>query len=95
MRPQAPIYIWRKSASREWFAQHEATIAAMTSGSLAVITRAGRKQLQLEACTSRAAGGELLQNFGGKMEKLPRDWRKRFSSSHLQSQFESARGLPS
>ena len=80
MRPRAPIYIWRKSARHDWFARHEATIAEMSGGNLAVIERAGRKQLQLEACTSRAVGRELLQNFGGKMEKLPRDWRERLSS---------------
>jgi ribosomal protein L11 methyltransferase len=81
MRPNAPIYIWRKSARRDWFAQHDATIAAMAGGNLAVIEEPGRKQLQLEACTSRAIGRRLLQNFRGQMEKLPRDWQKRFFSS--------------
>ena len=81
MRRNAPIYIWRKSAKREWFPKHEASLDALAGGSLAVIEQAGRKQLQFEACVSRAAASGLLQNFGGTMEKLPPDWLARFSSS--------------
>ena len=81
MRRTAPIYIWRKSVKREWFPDHETTIDALAGGRLTVIEQTGRKQLLLEACVSRAAAQRLLRNFGGKLEKLPRDWLARFSQN--------------
>jgi ribosomal protein L11 methyltransferase len=82
MRGIAPIYIWRKLAKREWLLEHEAALDTLSGGRLAVIELADRKQLHFEACASRTAAQRLLRIFGGKMEKLPRDWLKRFSRSN-------------
>lgn len=77
----APIYIWRKSAKREWLVGCEARLDKLSGGHLAVIERTNLKRLQLEACVSRSSAERLLRTFGGRMEKLPRDWLTRFPQS--------------
>ncbi|HZR04368.1 MAG TPA: 50S ribosomal protein L11 methyltransferase [Candidatus Udaeobacter sp.] len=43
-----------------------------------IISRPGRKRLQLEiACTSRTVSRKLIEEFGGRAEKWPRDWLNR------------------
>jgi ribosomal protein L11 methyltransferase len=67
------MYLWRKSATRGWLSSK--TIAGLT-----VIERPGRKRLQLEVCCKSATQARrLVDEFGGRVEKLPRDWLKRFS----------------
>ena len=49
-------------------------------GRLAIISRPGRKGLRLEIpCGSRNDSQKLVEEFGGKTEKLSRDWLKRFT----------------
>jgi ribosomal protein L11 methyltransferase len=77
----APIYIWRRWGRREWLRDNEATIQALSGGALAVIEEIDRQQLRLEACANRARAQRLLRDFGGRIEKLPRDWLAQFAKS--------------
>jgi ribosomal protein L11 methyltransferase len=45
-----------------------------------VISRPGRNKLQLEiACRSHSKSRKLIREFGGRVEKLPRDWLRQFA----------------
>jgi ribosomal protein L11 methyltransferase len=71
------MYLWRKSAAPRCLHANE-SLQANTN--LVVIERPGRKQLQLEIiCESAREVRALVREFGGRAEKLPRDWLKRFT----------------
>jgi ribosomal protein L11 methyltransferase len=72
---QLTMYLWRRRATPQWWLNHEESLRARFGRKLAVIERPNRTQLQIEViCNSRT----LANQFGGRIEKLPRDWLKRF-----------------
>ena len=77
------MHQWRKLAEPLWLSAHENILQARALGRLVIISRPGRKRLQLEiACTSRDLSRKLVEEFGGRAEKWPRDWLKRFADLH-------------
>ena len=73
------MHQWRKLAEPRWLSAHEKTLQARARGRLVIISRPGRKRLQLEiACMSGNDSRKLIEEFGGHTEKWPRDWLKRF-----------------
>src|ERR1043166_10003073 len=73
------MYLWRKLADRWWLAANETTLRTFAGNGLAIIERPLRKQLQIELASQSL--GELqavLEHFGGRIEKLPRDWLKQY-----------------
>jgi len=77
------MYLWRKIAEPRWLGAHENILQACSRGRLAIISKPGRKRRQLEiACTSRDDSRKLVEEFGGRVEKLPRDWLQRFARLH-------------
>jgi len=77
------MYLWRKIAEPRWLNARESILQARSGGRLAIISRPGRKRRQLEiACTSRNDSRKLVEEFGGRTEKLPRNWLKRFACLH-------------
>src|SRR5882724_2811803 len=71
------MFLWSKDASPGWLQQHE-TLIARFGNALAIIERPGHKRSRLEvACKSREQARELVNNFGGRLETLPRDWLER------------------
>ncbi|HEV3243195.1 MAG TPA: 50S ribosomal protein L11 methyltransferase [Chthoniobacterales bacterium] len=74
------MYLWRRLASQKWWSDNEDGLHARAGNRLATIERSGRKRLQLEVSSpSRMELQRLTKQFGGRIEKLPRDWLKRFS----------------
>src|SRR4051794_39715734 len=74
------MYLWRKSAELQWFKAHEELLQARALGQLVIVRKPGHKRLGLEiACRSRTASAALLNEFGGRVEILPRDWLQRFA----------------
>jgi ribosomal protein L11 methyltransferase len=74
------MYLWRRRASQKWWSDHEEGLRAAAGDRLAIIEQAGRKRLELEVTRgSRSDAQKLAKEFGGRVEKLPRDWLKRFS----------------
>jgi ribosomal protein L11 methyltransferase len=74
------MHVWRKLANQRWLSAHGKPLQARARGRLVIISRPGRKRLQLEiACTSRNVARKLTEEFGGRAEKWPRDWLKRFT----------------
>ena len=74
------MYLWRKSAELQWFKAHEDLLQDRAHGQLVVIRKPGRKRLEMEiACRSQSASPALLNEFGGRVDALPRNWLKRFA----------------
>jgi ribosomal protein L11 methyltransferase len=74
------VYLWRKTAELHWVKAHENVLQAHASGQLVIVRRPGRKRLELEiACRSRNDSSALLNEFGGRIEALPRNWLERFA----------------
>ena len=72
------MYLWRKIAEPRWLNGHELKLQERALDQLAVIAKPGCKRLQLEiACKSRPQAQRFLHDFGGRIEKLPRNWWQR------------------
>lgn len=75
MHHPAPTYIWRKLATADWLESNEWKLHEMTGGEFAVIERPTRKRLLVEVPCHRAKqANQLRAAFGGRSEKLSRDW---------------------
>ena len=81
-RTRLPVYLWRKTAEMHWMKAHEAALQARASGQLVIVRRPERKHLELEiVCRSRRNSSALLEEFGGRLEPLPRNWLKQFEQA--------------
>jgi ribosomal protein L11 methyltransferase len=77
------MHLWRKLVEPGWLGEHENILQARSHGRLVIILRPGHKRLQLEiACTSHNISRKLIEEFGGRTEKWPCDWLKRFADLH-------------
>jgi ribosomal protein L11 methyltransferase len=77
------MHLWRKLAEPRWLGAYENILQAHARGRLVIISRPGRKRLQLEiACRSRNLSRKLVEKFGGHTEKWSRDWLKQFADLH-------------
>jgi ribosomal protein L11 methyltransferase len=73
------MYLWRKAAEPHWLKAREEILQGRFGGSLSTVSTPGRKRVQIEiACTSLNESRKLVQEFGGRAQKLPPDWLKRF-----------------
>jgi ribosomal protein L11 methyltransferase len=73
------MYLWRRPANRQWLINHEAYLRSAVGNGLAIIERPNRERLEIEvACASQNNGGKLIKEFGGSLEKLPRNWLRPF-----------------
>jgi ribosomal protein L11 methyltransferase len=76
------MFVWRKRASAVWLAANEAPLREIGGQRLVIISRADRKSAIAEiAASSRRNLEKIRSRFGGTLEKLPRDWLKKFSRS--------------
>src|SRR6202045_2274322 len=74
------MYLWRKLATPRWLDAHETALRAKANAQLVVIEQPDRKNLQVEvSCKLVTQARQLVGQFGGRIEKLPRDWLQRFS----------------
>jgi ribosomal protein L11 methyltransferase len=77
------MHLWRKLAEPGWLSAHESILQARSGGRLVIISKPGRKRLQLEiACSSLNESRKLVEEFGGRTEKWSRHWLKRFADLH-------------
>jgi ribosomal protein L11 methyltransferase len=76
------MFVWRKRASAVWLAANEAALGEVAGRRLAIISRPGRKNAIAEIAASRQRDLEKIRTrFGGKVEKLSRDWLAIFSQA--------------
>ena len=77
------MHLWRKLADPGWLSAYENPLQALARANLVITSTPGRKRLQLEiACRSRNLAQKLIEEFGGRAEKWPRDWLERFADLH-------------
>src|SRR6476646_1344714 len=75
-----PVYLWRRTAELHWIKAHEDLLQAHADGQLVIVRRPGRKRLELEiVCRSRSDSSRLVEEFGGRVDALPRNWLERFT----------------
>jgi ribosomal protein L11 methyltransferase len=74
------MYLWRRSASQKWWNDNEKRLRAGAGNRLAIIDEVGRKRWELQVASStRTELQRLTKQFGGRIEKLPQNWLKRFA----------------
>src|SRR6266567_3962368 len=72
------MYLWRRLAALRWLIANEELLRSSVRDRLAVIERPGWKRALLEvACQSRKQARDLVKEFHGRIERLPRDWLER------------------
>jgi ribosomal protein L11 methyltransferase len=74
------MYLWRKAVGPHWVKAHEEILHARFGRMLSIISRPEGKRVQIEiACASRNKSQGLVNEFGGRCNKLSRDWLRRFA----------------
>ncbi len=74
------MYLWHRAARIDWVKTHDKLLQVHAHGQLVTIRRPGHKLLQLEiVCNSLKASRRLVAEFGGHVERLPRNWFERFA----------------
>src|SRR5262245_24739575 len=72
------MYIWRKMADTRWLMNHADLLASRFDTRLSIVERPNLKRAIVEvACRTRIQGRELINECGGKLVKLRRDWFQR------------------
>ncbi len=71
------MILWQKQASPKWLAANEPRLESIAPGDLAIIARPGvvRSLVQV-ICHHRGKAAQLLREFGGVAQPLPRKWWK-------------------
>jgi ribosomal protein L11 methyltransferase len=74
------MYLWRRLAEPRWLIANEELLQSRTRERLAIIERPGWKRALLEvACRSRKQARDLVKEFDGRIERLPRGWLERLA----------------
>jgi ribosomal protein L11 methyltransferase len=69
------VFLWRKITTAGWLESHSHETDALSPERVAIIQRAGSRRTLVEVvCRSGAAAERLRDRFGGKIERLQRDW---------------------
>src|SRR3954468_870972 len=73
------MYLWRKRVTRKWLAENESAVQLQAGERLATIEIPGKTRLIAEvSCGSLKEVRDLKKRFGGGIERIPRNWLKRF-----------------
>ncbi len=70
------FWLWQRPASAAWLELNQIGLEEIAASNLVIISRPLRARLLLQvACEKRTLATRLLRKFGGRVEKLPRNWR--------------------
>jgi ribosomal protein L11 methyltransferase len=88
------MYLWRKLATPKWLWSSEEKLCARAGRRLVVVDRPGRESLALEVvCQSGREARQFARDFGGKSEKIPPDWRTRYTRAQRRPPMRIGRRL--
>src|SRR5688572_10660493 len=74
------MYIWRKQARPEWLQLRSEHLSARFGAMIAIVERPGKRKIALQvSCPTARQARSLVLEFGGRAEKLPRDWLRDFA----------------
>jgi ribosomal protein L11 methyltransferase len=69
------MYIWRKGVTANWLRERNDELVGRFGSALAIVDVPGKARALLEiSCRPRAEAFLLQREFGGRIEKLPRNW---------------------
>ena len=88
------MYLWRKLATPRWLWGSEEKLRACAGQRLVVVERPGHKAAALEVvCPSGKEARRLARDFGGRIEKIPGDWRTRYARAQKRPPLRIGRRL--
>jgi ribosomal protein L11 methyltransferase len=74
------MHIWRKRVTRDWLRRRSEDFTERFGAALAIVEQPGKRQALIEvSCASRKGALDLVREFGGRAEKLPRNWLQHFA----------------
>jgi ribosomal protein L11 methyltransferase len=74
------MYLWQRAVTAKWWNANGQKFQDLFGPKLAVIESREHKRLQIHVASSSSVGVRKIQRqFGGRSEKLPGDWLKRFA----------------
>lgn len=74
------MYIWRKQVRPEWLRLRSEELNRRFGATLAIEERPRKRQIALQvSCPTARQAHSLVLEFGGKAEKLPRNWLRHFA----------------
>ena len=73
------MFVWRKRASAGWLAANEAALREIAGGRLAIVSKPAHRNVITEIASPNCSELEKIRRqFGGVIEKLPRNWLRKF-----------------
>src|SRR5438477_11672746 len=73
------MFIWRRRAGAGWLAANEATLREVAGRRLAIISKPAHRNAIAEIASPNCSELERIRRrFGGVIEKLPRNWLRKF-----------------
>jgi ribosomal protein L11 methyltransferase len=74
------MYIWRKQVSPEWLRLRSEDLSLRFGAAIAIVEQPGKRPILLQVSCSRASRAHsLVRQFGGRVDKLRRDWLQDFA----------------
>ena len=74
------MYIWRKRVTSDWLLLRSEELNRRFGEALAIVEEPGKPRITLQvSCPNARQARSLVLEFGGKVEKLPRDWLRDFA----------------
>ena len=73
------MFVWRKQAGTRWLAANEVALHEIAGRRLAIVSKLGHRNAIAEVASPNCSELEKIRRrFGGVIEKLPRNWRRKF-----------------
>jgi ribosomal protein L11 methyltransferase len=78
------MYLWRRLADPKWVDDRGGALRSLAGERLVTVERPGRRSVVLEVvCRLQAEARKIARSFGGRVEKLPRDWLKVYAQAQV------------
>lgn len=68
------MFLWQKRATERWLSANEEALQIRVGHRLTVVQRPGQRSATLEVVCPKKEAAQLAHDFGGKIEKIPRNW---------------------
>jgi len=73
------MFVWRKRAGTSWLASNEVALHEIAGRRLAIVSKPGHRNMIAEVASPNCSELEKIRRrFGGVIEKLPRNWLRKF-----------------
>lgn len=73
------MFVWRKRAGTSWLASNEVALHEIAGRRLAIVSKTGHRNAIAEVASPNCSELEKIRRrFGGIIEKLPRNWLRKF-----------------